>query len=93
MIVLVCLIFSIAPLYAQSFLDLKDNMEHKDDGSIGNISGAALPQGIKFGVEDFNSVLSSEIDEQFGTHHLASIEYTEMWFNASQGDGAWDCAT
>ena len=79
---LVCVIFSIAPSYAQSFLDLKDNTGHKDDGSIGNISSAALPRGIKFGVEDFNSVLSSEIDEHFGTRHLASIEYTEMWFNA-----------
>ena len=90
---LVCVIFSIAPSYAQSFVDLRDNKEHKDDVSVGSISGASLPRGIKFGVEDFNSVLSSEIDEQFGTHHLASIEYIEMWFNASQGDGAWDCAT
>ena len=79
---LVCVIFSIAPSYAQSFVDLRDNKEHKDDVSVGSISGASLPRGIKFGVEDFNSVLSSEIDEHFGTRHLASTEYTEMWFNA-----------
>ena len=81
-LVLVCVVFSIAPSYAQSFVDLRDKTEHKDDVSVGKISGASLLRGIKFAVEDFNSVLSSEIDEYFGTRHLASAEYNEMWFNA-----------
>lgn len=42
----------------------------------------SLPRDMKFGIGDFASVLTSEVDAHFGTRHLSSEESNDMWKNA-----------
>jgi len=75
--------FSALCLVESSFVDFDINnntISQNDPVRLGE--EFSVPREYRFSVHDFQSVLTSEANEAFGTRHLSIHESNELWLNA-----------